>query len=150
MNPKVEHIFTHSPFARISIWRNFDVDQFWFLPSFNDQISEQACNLDLLTDLQQLTQHPTRIPDSHENTPNILSLFLNYSSSLFYETFILWSPPITNLFPHFVIMLLYSLRTQWRGGTCALCLNSEGRPDEILVQSPVEWLLLPGQRPLYV
>ena len=85
----MEHILSHFPFAEISILGDFNVHhQLWLSSSFTDQPGEQAFNFAILHDLEQLVQHPTRIPDRPGDTPNILDLFLtsnpsSYSVKLF-------------------------------------------------------------------
>ena len=89
LTSKVEHILSHFPFAEISILGDFNVHhQLWLSSSFTDQPGEQAFNFAILHDLEQLVQHPTRIPDRPGDTPNILDLFLtsnpsSYSVKLF-------------------------------------------------------------------
>ena len=50
--------------------------QLWLSFPLTDQPGEQAYNFAILHDLEQLVQHPTRIPDRLGDTPNILDLFL--------------------------------------------------------------------------
>ena len=84
LNSKVEHILTHSPFAEISILGDFNVHhQLWLSSSFTDQPGEQAYNFAILNDLEQLVQHPTRIPDRLGDRPNILDLFLTSNPSAY-------------------------------------------------------------------
>ncbi len=72
----MKHILTHSPFAEISILGDFNVHhQLWLSSSFTNLPGENAYNFALLNDLEQLVQHPTRIPDRLGDRPNILDLF---------------------------------------------------------------------------
>ncbi|MPC14315.1 hypothetical protein E2C01_007079 [Portunus trituberculatus] len=74
---KVEHILYFYPFAEISILGDFIVqNQLWLSSPLTDHSGELAFNFTILHDLQQLVQHPTRIPDRLGDTPNILDLFL--------------------------------------------------------------------------
>ena len=84
LNTQVEHILTHSPFSEITILGDFNVHhQLWLSSSFTDQPGEQAYNFAILNDLEQLVQHPTRIPDRLGDTPNILDLFLTTNPSAY-------------------------------------------------------------------
>ena len=84
LNSKVEHILTHSPFAEISILGDFNVHhQLWLSSSFTDQPGEQTYNFAILNDLEQLVQHPTRIPDRLGDRPNTLDLFLTSNPSAY-------------------------------------------------------------------
>ncbi|KAK8385199.1 hypothetical protein O3P69_012186 [Scylla paramamosain] len=61
----------------ISILGDFNVHhQLWLSSSFTDHPGELAFNFAILHDLEQLVQHPTRIPDRLGDTPIILDLFL--------------------------------------------------------------------------
>ena len=81
---KVEHILSHFPFAEISILGDFNVHhQQWLSSSFTDQPGEQAFSFAILHDLEQLVQHPTRVPDRLGDTPNILDLFLTSNPSAY-------------------------------------------------------------------
>ncbi|XP_063889700.1 uncharacterized protein LOC135116266 [Scylla paramamosain] len=76
LTSKVEHILTLFPFAEISILGDFNVHhQLWLSSPFTDHPGELAYNFAILHDLEQLVQHPTRIPDCLGDTPNILDLF---------------------------------------------------------------------------
>ncbi|XP_063845367.1 uncharacterized protein LOC135091555 [Scylla paramamosain] len=60
----------------ISILGDFNVHhQLWLSSPFTDHPGELAYNFAILHDLEQLVQHPTRIPDCLGDTPNILDLF---------------------------------------------------------------------------
>ena len=84
LNSTVEHILTHSPFSEISILGDFNVHhQLWLSSSFTDQPGEQTYNFALINDLEQLVQHPTRIPDRLGDRPNILDLFLTSNPSAY-------------------------------------------------------------------
>ena len=86
---QMEHILSISPFAEISILGDFNVHHhLWLSSPFTDQPGEQAYVFSVLNDLEQLVQHPTRIPDRLGDSPNILDLFLTtnptaYSVKLF-------------------------------------------------------------------
>ncbi|KAK8384884.1 hypothetical protein O3P69_014450 [Scylla paramamosain] len=54
--------------------------------SFTDHPGELAYNFAILHDLEQLVQHPTRIPDRLGDTPNILDLFLTSNPSAYAVT----------------------------------------------------------------
>ncbi|MPC38473.1 hypothetical protein E2C01_031981 [Portunus trituberculatus] len=54
--------------------------------SFTDHLDEQAFNIALLNDLEQLMQHPTRIPDRLGDTPNILDIFRASNSYTYVAT----------------------------------------------------------------
>ena len=84
MNSKVEHIISHFPFAEISILGDFNVHhQLWLSSNFTDSPGEHAFDFSLSNDLEQLVQHPTRIPDRLGDTPNILDLFLTSNPSAY-------------------------------------------------------------------
>ncbi|MPC93734.1 hypothetical protein E2C01_088874 [Portunus trituberculatus] len=84
---KVEHILSLSPFAEISILGGFNVHyQLWLSSPFTDHLGELAFNSAILHDLEQLVQHPTRIPDRLGDTPNILDLFLSSNPSTYAVT----------------------------------------------------------------
>ncbi|MPC41161.1 hypothetical protein E2C01_034746 [Portunus trituberculatus] len=51
-------------------------EELWLSSPFTDNPGELAFNFVILYDLEQLVQHPTRIPDSLGDTPNILDFFL--------------------------------------------------------------------------
>lgn len=72
---------------------------FGFDPLTN-QPGEQAYTFALLTDLVQLVQHPTRIPDHLGDTPNLLDLFLTSAPSAYCVK--LFSPLVSRSFsiPH--------------------------------------------------
>ena len=84
LTSQVEHITSQFPFAEISILGDFNVHhQLWLSSNFTDQPGEQAYNFSILNDLEQLVQHPTRIPDRLGDTPNILDLFLTSNPSAY-------------------------------------------------------------------
>ena len=84
LNSTVEHILSISSFAEITILGDFNVHhQLWLSSSFTDQPGEQAFSFAILNDLEQLVQHPTRIPDRLGDTPNILDLFLTSNPSAY-------------------------------------------------------------------
>ncbi|MPC54085.1 hypothetical protein E2C01_047992 [Portunus trituberculatus] len=60
--------------------------QLWLSSPFTDHPGEQAFNFAILHDLEQLVQHPTRIPDLLGYTPNILDLFLTSNPSAYAVT----------------------------------------------------------------
>ena len=87
LTSKVEHILTLFPFTEISILGDFNVHhQLWLSSLFTDHPGELAYNFAMLHDLEQLVQHPTRIPDRLEDTPKILDLFLNSNPSAYAVT----------------------------------------------------------------
>ncbi|MPC17695.1 hypothetical protein E2C01_010559 [Portunus trituberculatus] len=61
--------------------------QLWLSSPFTDHSGELAFNFAILHELQQLVQHPTRIPDHLGDTPNILDLFLTSNPSTYAVTF---------------------------------------------------------------
>ncbi|MPC61598.1 hypothetical protein E2C01_055672 [Portunus trituberculatus] len=68
----------------ISIIGRFNVHhQLWLSSPFTDYPGELAFNFAIHHDLEQLMQHPTRITDRHEDTPNILDLFLTSNPSAY-------------------------------------------------------------------
>ncbi|MPC59044.1 hypothetical protein E2C01_053059 [Portunus trituberculatus] len=56
---------------------------FWLSFPFTDHPGELTFNFAILHNLEQLEQHPTRIPDCHEDTSNILDLFLTSNPSAY-------------------------------------------------------------------
>ncbi|MPC86688.1 hypothetical protein E2C01_081524 [Portunus trituberculatus] len=76
----VEHI-------EISILGNFNVHhQLWLSFLFTDHPDELSFDFAIFHDLEQLVQHPTRIPDHLGDTPNIFYLFLTSNSSAYAVT----------------------------------------------------------------
>ncbi|MPC91069.1 hypothetical protein E2C01_086082 [Portunus trituberculatus] len=77
LTSKVEHILSLYSFAEISILGDFNVHhQLWLSYPFINHSDELTFNFALHHDLEQLMQHPTRIPDRLGESPNILVLFL--------------------------------------------------------------------------
>ncbi|KAK8405365.1 hypothetical protein O3P69_001722 [Scylla paramamosain] len=69
---------------KISILGDFSVHhQLWLSSPFTDHPGELAYNFAILHDLEQLVQHPTRIPDHLGDMPNILDLFLTSNPSTY-------------------------------------------------------------------
>ncbi|MPC34339.1 hypothetical protein E2C01_027724 [Portunus trituberculatus] len=58
----------------------------WLSSPFTDHPGKLAFNFAILHDLEQLVQHPTRIPDRFGDTPNILDLFLTSNPSAYVVT----------------------------------------------------------------
>ncbi|MPC81381.1 hypothetical protein E2C01_075994 [Portunus trituberculatus] len=86
-NIRVEHILSLYPFTEISILGDVNVHhQLWLSSHFTDHPGELAFNFAILLDLEQLVQHPTRIPDRLGDTPNILDFFLASNSSAYAVT----------------------------------------------------------------
>ena len=80
----MEHILSTSPFAEISILGDFNVHHhLWLSSPSTDQPGEQAYVFSILNDLEQLVQHPTRIPDRLGESSNILDLFLTTNPSAY-------------------------------------------------------------------
>ena len=80
----MEYILSPFPYAEISILGNFNVHhQLLCSSSFTDQPGEQAFNFTILHDQKQLMQFPTRIPDRHGDTANILDFFLTSNPSAY-------------------------------------------------------------------
>lgn len=69
------------------------------------QPGEQTKNFAPLSDLEQLLQSPTHIPDRLEDKPNKTDLLLLLALSKYYLG---WVPPTTILFLNFVLSLLHS------------------------------------------
>ncbi|MPC53402.1 hypothetical protein E2C01_047291 [Portunus trituberculatus] len=68
----MEHIQSLYPFAEISILGDFNFHhQLWLSSPFTNYPDELAFNFAILHDLEQLVQHPTRVPDCLGETPNI-------------------------------------------------------------------------------
>ncbi|MPC36370.1 hypothetical protein E2C01_029826 [Portunus trituberculatus] len=85
--PEVSPVRIHLPFQngahsvpvpfRGDLHPYFNVhSQLWHSSLFTDHPGELTFNFAILHDLQQLVQHPTRIPDRHGDMTNILDLFL--------------------------------------------------------------------------
>lgn len=73
----MQYILTLAPFAEIYILGDFNVhNQLGLSSSYTDQPGEEAYNVTLHINIQQLVQHPTSITDHLRHTPNILDLFL--------------------------------------------------------------------------
>ncbi|MPC50112.1 hypothetical protein E2C01_043934 [Portunus trituberculatus] len=84
---KVKHILSLYPFAEISIHGDFNVHhQLWLSSFYIDHPGELAFNFAILHDLEQLVQHPTRIPDRLGDTPNIFDLFITFNPSAYAVT----------------------------------------------------------------
>ena len=84
LTSKVEHILSISPFSEITILGDFNVHhRDWLSSPFTDQPGELALTFSILNDLEQLVQHPTRIPDRLGDRPNILDLFLTSNPSAY-------------------------------------------------------------------
>ncbi|MPC32023.1 hypothetical protein E2C01_025326 [Portunus trituberculatus] len=60
--------------------------QLWLSSPFTDHPDEQAFSFAIFHDLEQLVQHPTRIPDRLRDTSNILYLFLTSNPSAYAVT----------------------------------------------------------------
>ncbi|MPC94982.1 hypothetical protein E2C01_090174 [Portunus trituberculatus] len=68
----------------ISILGDFNVHhQLWLSSPFTDHPGELAFKFAIVYHLQQLVQHPTRIPDRLVYTPNILDFFLTTHPSVY-------------------------------------------------------------------
>ncbi|MPC35485.1 hypothetical protein E2C01_028909 [Portunus trituberculatus] len=105
LTSKVDHILSLYPFAEISLLGDFNVrHQLWLSSPFTDHPDELAFNFAILLDLEQLVQHPTRIPDSIGDTPNILYLFITSYPSAY--AFTLSSP--LGFFDHKLILSYFS------------------------------------------
>ncbi len=124
----MEHILTHFPFSEISILGNFSGHhQLWLSSSFTDQPGEHAYNFALLNDLEQLVQHPTRIPDRLGDRPNILDFVLPPTLLHILSSFSLrWAPLITTLFLYPVLSLLHILWTNRKGVAFGILLHLGG------------------------
>src|ERR1700755_2927481 len=77
LNSKIEHILSSSPFSEIIVLGDFNVHhRQWLSSSSHDPAGELAYNFSIQNNFDQFVQHPTRIPDSLGDEPNILDLFL--------------------------------------------------------------------------
>ena len=73
-----ESIITHNPEAEVIFLGDFNVHHSDWLHSLNtDPQGEVAYRFSVYNDLEQLIQHPTRVPDQHAQTPQTLDLFLS-------------------------------------------------------------------------
>ena len=59
----------------------------WLSSTHTDLGGNEAYSFSILHDLEQIIKHPTRVPDRHDHTPNILDLFftsnpVNYSYNI--------------------------------------------------------------------
>ncbi|MPC56069.1 hypothetical protein E2C01_050019 [Portunus trituberculatus] len=88
------------------------ITSFGFHSAFTDHPGELAFNFVILHDLEQIVQHPTRIPDRLGDTPNILDLFLTSIPS--------WAPLITISSLYLVLFLQSLLRMPQSGGPIKL------------------------------
>ncbi|MPC33157.1 hypothetical protein E2C01_026501 [Portunus trituberculatus] len=87
LTSKVEHILSIYPFTEISILGDFNAHhQLWLSSPFTDLPGELDFNFAILHDIEQLVQHPTRIPDRRGDTPNILDFFLTSNPSAHVST----------------------------------------------------------------
>ncbi|MPC55095.1 hypothetical protein E2C01_049029 [Portunus trituberculatus] len=76
LTSRVEHILSLYPFAEIFILGDFNVHyQLWLSSPFTDHPGQLAFNFANFHDLEQLVQHPIRIPDPLGDSPNIPDLF---------------------------------------------------------------------------
>ncbi|MPC66207.1 hypothetical protein E2C01_060353 [Portunus trituberculatus] len=76
LTSKAEYILSLYPFAQISILGDFNLHHLlWLSSPFTDHPGELAFNFAIFHYLEQLVQHPTRIPDRPGDTPSILDLF---------------------------------------------------------------------------
>ncbi|MPC87157.1 hypothetical protein E2C01_082009 [Portunus trituberculatus] len=90
-------------------------------PPLIDCPRELTFNFAILHDLEQLVQHPTRIPDRLGDTPNILNLFLTSNPSAYAVTL---SSPLnssyTISFLYLILFLQSLLRIPQGGGTSGI------------------------------
>ena len=83
-----ESVLSSHPSAEVVYLGDFNVHHTeWLGSSCTDVGGEQAHSFSVLNDLEQIIQHPTRVPDRHDQTPNPLDLFftscpLNYQYSI--------------------------------------------------------------------
>ncbi|MPC57876.1 hypothetical protein E2C01_051866 [Portunus trituberculatus] len=98
--------------------------QLWLSSSFIGHPGKLAFNFAILHDLEQLVQHPTRVPDQLGDTPNILNLFLTSNPSAYAVTHLLcWAPPITTSYLYLILFLQSLLKiTQGEGASSILPL----------------------------
>ncbi|MPC51216.1 hypothetical protein E2C01_045059 [Portunus trituberculatus] len=84
---RIEHILFLFPFAETSVLRDFKVQKrLWLSFPFSGYPDKLAFNFAILHDLEQLVQHPSRIPDRLGDTSNIPDLFLTSNPSTFVVT----------------------------------------------------------------
>ncbi|MEL7065004.1 MAG: endonuclease/exonuclease/phosphatase family protein, partial [Bacteroidota bacterium] len=89
-----ESLQTSHPNAEILYIGDFNVHHTeWLSSTHNDAGGREAYHFSLLHDLEQIIQHPTRIPDRHDQASNILDLFFT-SNPHFYNPSI--SSPLGN------------------------------------------------------
>ena len=83
-----ENLQTRHPQSEILYVGDFNVHHTeWLSSTTTDRGGREAYNFSNLNDLEQIIKHPTRVPDRHDHTANILDLFftsnpLNYSYSI--------------------------------------------------------------------
>ena len=77
-----ESLITSNPSSEIIFAGDFNAHHVeWLGSSRTSPRGVQAHDFAVLCSLQQLIQHPTRIPDRHDHQPNILDLFLTSNLS---------------------------------------------------------------------
>ncbi|MPC34496.1 hypothetical protein E2C01_027888 [Portunus trituberculatus] len=134
LTSKVEYILSLYSFVEISILGDFNVHhQIWLSSPFTDHSDELAFNFATLHDLEQLLQHPTRIPDRLGDTHNILDLFLTSNPSAYAVT--LSSLLGSSDQSHFCILFYFS--NPFSGSPKAeiplvFCICQLGGPEEVL------------------
>ena len=83
-----ESLQSSHPHSEILYIGDFNVHHTeWLNSSRTDSGGREALSFSILHDLEQIIKHPTRVPDRHDQAPNILDLFftsnpLNYSYSI--------------------------------------------------------------------
>ena len=73
-----ESIVSCNPHAEVVFLGDFNVHhKEWLHSNSTDPQGEMAYTFSIFNDLEQLIQHPTRVPDQHSHTPQTLDLFLS-------------------------------------------------------------------------
>ena len=79
-----ESLQTSHPNAEILYIGDFNVHHTeWLSSNHTDMGGREAYNFSLLHDLEQIIQQPTRVPDRHDQSPNILDLFFTSNPHLY-------------------------------------------------------------------
>ncbi|MPC41181.1 hypothetical protein E2C01_034766 [Portunus trituberculatus] len=117
----------------MSILEDFNLlHQHWLTSPFTDHLGELAFNFAIFHDLEQLVQHPTRIPDSHGDTPSNLDLFLIPNPSAYAVTL---SSPLGSSYHNLIsvfcpISAIPSQNSPKAEVPLAFCLCQLEEPDE--------------------
>ncbi|MPC58327.1 hypothetical protein E2C01_052325 [Portunus trituberculatus] len=79
------YVYVHNDLtcSRAMLFNLLSFQQVWLSSPFTDHPGELACNFAILHDLEQLVQHPARIPRYLGDTNNSLDLFLTSNPSAY-------------------------------------------------------------------